>query len=261
MRKLTVLPCLLLCFHAFAQPVFQLAPPMLHYSSGFFKGSTSLSVAFNQPGTEIHYSVNGKEPTEKDPVYRRPITIVDRTIVRLKAFGKEYLPSETVSASFIKDGIPVTSISYSRPNDYYAKATADILHDNKGGIVNYRNGGWLGYDNDTVTIDIELAGRKKVRSLLIDLLQDENAWIFLPEKIEVLTFDGAANTFKPVGTHTFSHEKAGSKQCLPLEISTREAGGATKRLKLVLYPLRQIPEWHSGKGKHGWLFIDEIKVY
>ena len=35
----------------------------------------------------------------------------------------------------------------------------------------------------------------------------------------------------------------------------------TQKLKLVLLPLKKIPDWHNGKGNHGWLFIDEIKVY
>ncbi len=36
----------------FSQALFQLAPPMLKYKSGFFSGSTSFEITFNQPGAD-----------------------------------------------------------------------------------------------------------------------------------------------------------------------------------------------------------------
>ena len=99
---IVLLPLFIFC-QSFCQQ-FQLAPPMLKYPSGFFSGSTSFEVIFNQPGAAVHYTLNGKEPTEKDLLYSRPVTISNKTIVKAKAFSKDFLPSETVTAHFIKDG-------------------------------------------------------------------------------------------------------------------------------------------------------------
>jgi len=31
-------------------------------------------------------------------------------------------------------------------------------------------------------------------------------------------------------------------------------------LKLVANPVRKLPSWHSGRGKTGWFFVDELIV-
>jgi len=260
MIKKFLLPVFLFSMqHCFSQAVFQLAPPLLNYNSGFFSGSTSFEAIFNQPGAEVHYTLDGKEPTAKDPVYLKAVPITERTTVKVKAFGDHFLPSETVNATFIKNGKAIREIKYSKPNESYVNSKADILNDNIGGITNYRSGGWLGYDIDTVTITIDLAKKESISTVLINLLQDENSWIFLPEKILVYNYDNTKKTFVQTGKEEFQHSIRGPKQCKLLEIPAQNI--QTDKLKLVLLPLKKIPDWHNGKGNHGWLFIDEIKVY
>ena len=108
---------------------------MLKYKSAFFSGTTSFEVIFNQPGAEVRYTLNGNEPTENDLLYSTPVPITKRTQVKVKAFGKDLLPSETVSAQFIKDGKQISQVSFSKPNEYYAKNKPDILNDNSGGTA------------------------------------------------------------------------------------------------------------------------------
>jgi hypothetical protein len=246
--------------YGFSQPLFQLAPPMLKYKSAFFSGTTSFEVIFNQPGAEVRYTLNGTEPTEHDLLYSSPVVISKKTQVKVKAFGKDLLPSETVGVQFIKDGKQISQVSFSKPNEYYAKANADILNDNNGGLLNYRSGGWLGYDNDTVTITVDLEKKEAINKVLISLLQDENAWIFLPEQILVYYYNDKQKAFVPAGKETFAHTSPGIKQNQMREIVPSQKI-KTDKLQVVLFPIKKIPDWHAGKGNHGWLFIDEIKVY
>ncbi|MGZ8539926.1 MAG: chitobiase/beta-hexosaminidase C-terminal domain-containing protein [Chitinophagaceae bacterium] len=260
MRNPISLLLLFLVQYSFAQQQFQLAPPMLKYKSAFFSGATSFEVIFNQPGVKIRYTLNGNEPTENDLLYSTPVPISNKTKVKVKAFGKNFLPSETVSAEFINDGLGISSISFSKPNEFYANSKANILNDNIGGIVNYRNGTWLGYENDTVTIDIHLKKKETINTVLISLLQDENSWIFLPEQILVYYYSDKQKNFTLLGKEQFEHIIPGPKQCTMQEIKPPQKI-KTGKLKLILLPLKKIPAWHQGKGNHGWLFIDEIKVY
>lgn len=260
MRNPILLLLLFFVQYSFSQQQFQLAPPMLKYKSAFFSGTTSFEVIFNQPGAEIRYTLNGNEPTESDLLYSAPVPISNKTKVKVKAFGKNFLPSETVNAEFIKDGIKISKIAFSEPNEYYAKSKADILNDNIGGIVNYRNGTWLGYENDTVTIDIDLKKKETINSVLISLLQDENSWIFLPEQLLVYYYSDKQKKFILLGKEQFEHITPGSKQCT-MQVIRPPQKIKTGKLKLALLPLKKIPAWHQGKGNHGWLFIDEIKVY
>jgi Fn3 associated len=244
----------------FSQTSFQLAPPMLKYESTFFSGSTSFKVIFDQPGAEVRYTLNGKEPGENDQLYSTPVTITKRTLVKVKAFSNNFLPSETVSASFVKNGKSLRQIQYSKPNESYANSKPDILNDDIGGITNYRSGTWLGYDSDTATITIDLAKKETINTVLISMLQDENSWIFLPEQVLVYYYNDKTRTFLEAGKENFTHHNPTPKQCSLKEIKPAEKI-KTDRLKLVLLPLKKIPDWHPGMGHRGWLFIDEIKVY
>jgi Chitobiase/beta-hexosaminidase C-terminal domain len=259
-KKLLLPAFLFLIQHCFSQAIFQLAPPMLKYKSGFFSGGTSFEVIFNQPGAEIRYTLNGMEPTENDPVYSTAVPVTKRTTVKVKAFGKNFLPSETVSATFIKNGKAIRQIQYSKPNESYANSKPDMLQDNIGGITNYRSGTWVGFDSDTVTITIDLVKKGSVSRILINLLQDENSWIFLPEQVLVYYYNDQQKTYLPFGKKEFQHTGKGPKKCYVQELSPVQKI-KTDKLKLVLLPLKKIPGWHNGKGNHGWLFIDEIKVY
>lgn len=261
MMKYLLFPVFLFLFKiCTGQDKFQLAPPMLKYPYGFFSDKTSFEVIFDQPGAEIRYTLNGAEPTETDLLYTVPVTITGRTIVKAKAFGKNFHPSETVIATFIKDGKLISAAKFSNPNESYANSKPDLLIDNIGGIVNYRSGTWVGFNSDTVTVDINLQKKETIQNILINLLQDENSWIFLPQDVQVYYFNTSKKSFLPLGGKKFSHDTPGPKQCSVLEIKPT-ATVNTDQLKLVFSTLTKIPEWHSGKGQHGWLFIDEIKVY
>ena len=208
----------------------------------------------------MHYTTDGSEPTEKARVYTGPVTIRKKTTVKLKAIGKDFQPSETVSATFIPAGKITTQVSFSPPNESYAHAQVNILHDGIGGIDNYRYGSWLGYNNDTATFEIAFQNKETIREVLISMLRDENSWIFLPEQVKLFAFDDTRQTFVFIASESFTHTSPASKQ-VDLHLLKLMKKVRTNRLKLVVTPLKTIPDWHSGKGEHGWFFVDEIKVY
>jgi len=214
---------------------------------------------FDQPGAEIYYTVNGKEPTRNDLLYKEPLIVTARTVVKAKTFGKDFLSSETSVVEFINAGKMIRQISFSKPNEKYTGNKTDILNDNIGGNTNFNNSEWLGYNNDTVEINIDLAKKETIHSVLISILQDENSWIFLPGQILVYYLD-KQKTFLPAGKEIFFSESKSPKQCFAKEIIF-SSKIKTDKLKLIMLPLKKIPDWHPGKGNHAWLFIDEIKVY
>ena len=112
MKQLVPFLSVFFYLQSYGQPLFQLAPPMLKYQSAFFKDNISFEVVFNQPGAEVHYTLNGNDPTENDPVFAGVVPVTKKTVVKVKAFGKNFLPSETVSATFISDGKPIKKIQF-----------------------------------------------------------------------------------------------------------------------------------------------------
>ncbi len=246
--------------HLNSQSIFQLAPPLLKYQSVFFSGSTSFEVSFNQPGSTVHYTLTGDEPTVHDPVYVSPVKITKETVVKVKGFSNDFSPSSTVSVHFMQDGKSIRQMEFSKPDEPYTSSNPAILYDNIGGIANHQSGTWLGYKSDTVTISIELKKKEKLKTVLVNLLQNEDNWIFLPEHVFVYCYDKKLAAFVLTGEHADLYQAPTQKGSVMLGIPIKPTF-STSMVKLVLIPLKKIPDWHNGKGNHSWLFIDEIKVY
>lgn len=262
MRKLIfICLCVASIQSAFAQELFQLAPPLLKYTSIFFSGHTSLEIKFDQPGAEVRYTTNGQEPTAKDLLYTGPISISNnRLMIKAKAMGKQFLPSETVSVEFIKQGKDIQEITGTAPNPSYS-GSMQMLHDGKAGRLMHNTGTWLGYNTDTVALNIELNKKERVKSVMVNVLQNQGSWIFLPEQIQLYYFNEKKQAYLPVASKLFANDKPSpARQCSFLEMIP-EKKISTSKLKLVLYPVKQMPDWHASKGKHAWLLIDEINVF
>jgi len=245
----------------YGQPV-QLAPPLLKYQSVFFKDAATVELSFAQHGTSIHYTLNNQLPTEKDKIYTRPI-LVNNLITTVKAItaGEGFLSSEVVAATFIKDGLKIISIQQTAANERFPGNGNNTLIDNEGGMVDLNAKTWFGYQQDSVEINMLLEDRQKISSVLIHCLQDNGGWIFLPEHIQVFYFEEAKKSFQLVAEQwNPSKEIITGASCVPIIITLPKKIMARK-IKIVLRGIQSLPEGHPGKGKPGWLFIDEIKLY
>jgi len=245
-----------------AQNSFQLAPPLFKYSSMFFSNEAEVEIKFAQPGTTVHYTLNNNEPTEKDPVYAKALVLKNNfTTLKAKAFGTNFLPSETVEVTFIKDGKKIKTIASTQADLKYPGNGGQSLTDNKGGIDQQNSNTWLGYNCDTVTVNIELERPQPVKQVLLNFLQNEGSWIFLPEQILIYGFDKKTGSFLPLGKEVIAGDKETSgSRCVYQMISAKEST-TTNKLLINILVKKAIPEWHPAKGRHAWMFVDEIKIY
>lgn len=263
MKKLLLLiPVFLFFYYCYAQQTFQLAPPMLKFHSVFFETSEIVSMQFAQPDTKIFFTLNGKEPAQSDSYYKKPILIQKTfTTLKVKVFGNGFLPSETVAITFIKDGLKIKSVQASEPNEKYPGNGPQTLFDNEGGVANNQSKNFMGYQTDSVIINVSLEKKQKITSVLLDFLRDQGSWIFLPESIQVYYFDGDKNEFLFLAGKEIVPDSSQQSSTTIFEKLNTDKKVLTSKIKIVLKPLFSIPAWHPGKEQHGWMFIDEIKIY
>lgn len=246
----------------FAQEKFQLAPPLLKYSSVFFSGKTAIEIKFAQKGAVVHYTLNNNEPTVQDPVYHNPIPISKNFItVKAKAFSEQFIPSATAAVTFIKDGKKIKSVNYTVPDAKYPGSGSNTLIDNNGGIEQAGSSTWLGYHCDTVSVTLNLEKQQDVNDILVNFLQSEGSWIFLPEQILVYWFDQKTKSFQPFGKEVFFVEKETPGTKCNYRIISAKNKVTTNKILFTLLTVKRIPDWHPAKGEHAWMFIDEIKIY
>ncbi len=79
------------------------ATPSFTVAGGIFNQSEPLSLSINVPeGTTVHYSLDGSTPTQQSPIYDgTPITIMQTTPVRARAFRQDLQPSETITQTYL----------------------------------------------------------------------------------------------------------------------------------------------------------------
>ncbi len=253
---------LLFSFNVRAQDSFQLAPPLLRYPSVFFTKEAVVEMVFAEAGTQIRYTLNGQEPNDKSPIYKTPLHISQHfTTLKARVFGEKFKPSEAVQATFIKDGIALSSIDGTKANPRYKGLGKRALWDNKGGNTSISSNTWLGFETDTVDLILSLKQKAKVKKVLINFLRDYGSWVFLPEKIEIYSFDNRKKTFQHIANQSVEQKtNISGAVCIPLVLPCNEAP-QTNKIKLRLHLVKQLPDWHPGKGNKGWIFMDEIKVY
>lgn len=92
-------------------------------------------------GTEIRYTINGKEPTESSTLYTSPIFIYKTTVVRATLFNKNYLSPRSTVHSYIflgtshKMTLPVVSIV--TDNNYFYNNDIGIYIDKNNGSTRH----------------------------------------------------------------------------------------------------------------------------
>lgn len=60
-----------------------------------FEGETTADLQCTTQGAEIHYTLDGEEPTQQSPLYRQPIRLTKATWIKAKAYKDGYEPSRT----------------------------------------------------------------------------------------------------------------------------------------------------------------------
>ncbi len=87
------------------------AVPETDTAAGVYDEADSLTITLT--GENVHYTLDGSDPTESDAEYTEPITVTETTVVRAASFPEGQLPSESVTWSyFLREGstLPIVSL-------------------------------------------------------------------------------------------------------------------------------------------------------
>ncbi|MFN0212785.1 MAG: FN3 associated domain-containing protein [Saprospiraceae bacterium] len=262
MRFLQIFVFSMVSFSAISQNTFKLAPPYLQFESAFFTKECRVSIEFDHPKTKIHYTTNGQTPTENDPVYSQPVLLNQASnILKARVFLEGYSPSDVVEASFYKSGLTIDSVTTTLPNKFYPGSGPKALIDGKGGWNAFNHKTWTGFLSDTVTIDLNISKPQKIKSVLLHLLENQAAWIYLPQKVEVFAAKDGKDNYEMIARETIEPGVIkGNSNCRALSLKIKKSP-KTSRILLNIYPMVKIPEGLPGAGERAWLFIDEVNLY
>ena len=220
--------------------------------------STVVALSCALTGVNIHYTLDGSEPTVKSAIYLRPFVLRKTATLRAFSISKELQKSLPVEARFVQ--IPKNrkiSLNTKYAGQYSAGGDLALIDFLRGGD-NFRTGAWQGYEGVDIEAVVDLGSVQPIHKLSLGCIQDQEAWIFMPTEVTWWSsVDGVSFTKLSTIPNDMDEKKVGT--------FTKEFSLALKSLKSryikVTAKNREIcPTWHAGAGGKAWVFADEICV-
>lgn len=259
--------------------------PVITASSPRFSQPLTVTISSPQP-SDIHYTIDGTEPTVESPLYTEPIVITATTVVKARSFpmtpkpqpkgknkGKkakpvteiadssnQHSPSFTATRKFNYDHIVRTTFSR-RPNTPYNVGTDTILFDGLTGTVDDLSRGWLGFSGEAVVTTVELAKPVVADAVVLRYAHSPSLWAFAPDSIAVAySIDGKTFSEPHVVAVPFNPTEQQHNTPQLVELRIPAPSQSIGFIRIVPHTIARIPAWHRAKGLNPWLMMDEIQI-
>ncbi len=211
-----------------------------------------------QGDTKIRYTLDGSEPTSESALYTGPVEITGSCVLKAGSerngrFTRIYEKSFQQHKAM---GRPVTTLTDPHPN--YVYNSPDLLTDGLRGDGPYNSGDFAGWYNGPFEAVVEMDG-SSYSSLTLSTFVFRYDYIFNPVDLTVLiSDDGREYTEAARAEYAVEGGVDDGNGCQEYTLTFPET--SAKYLKVTANCIEALPEWHSGKGSPGFIFIDEIIV-
>ncbi len=241
-------------FKTEAQPL-QLAPPQTPATRLFFSEKTAIPFDFRMEGATIRYTTDGSQPDEKSSIYSTPVPIYSPAVIQAKVFAEGFLPSEAAVVKVLPaNHTDIDSIAISPKANKYTANGWTTLCDEQLGDENFQKN-WLGFDKKKISLTCFFSKKQRIQEVSLSLMQQQGAWIFLPQHIEIQDDKGKILTQKEI--LDAAQQLPDSLEILTLQLPKKRR---LRKMAIVLTALPALPAWHDGAGNAGWIFLDEVMV-
>ena len=242
----------------------------INYSKSAFKvtGKTEFNAEKKQlavnlncelAGSEIHYTIDGTEPTVSSAIYSEPVLLDKSATLKAVTIVNGQPATNSMTHSFNINKATVKPVKYLIPySDYYKGSGEYTLVNGVRGSTNHADGEWQAWEGKNMEVVIDLQEPVEIHTISVGTLQNIGAWIFLPKKLDYfVSTDGV--TFTKVA-ETVNEADPLSVENQLKEFSAEFTAVTAGFVKVVAQNIGKAPKGHMGAGKPAWLFVDEIAV-
>ena len=211
-----------------------------------------------QGDTPVRYTLDGTEPGPDSPLYTEPIEIRENCVLKAKS-DRKGMGNRIWEKSFnshLAMGRPAQAITKTHPN--YTFNCPDLLTDGIVGAGPYSSGDFAGWYNVPFEAVIEMDGNL-YSEVTMSTYVFKPDWIFGPKNFTVLTSEDGL-TFSEIARMDVQDDGQmnDGNGCQDYTLTFEPT--SAKFIKVVAESYTELPEWHSGAGYPGFLFVDELIV-
>ena len=237
-----------------------LPTPLVSSDRERFDRPMTISISDTAKNCELHYTLDGSEPTIKSPLYKAPLRIDKTTVVKARAFAEGMTPSFVATRKFNYDYVVSTTFEHA-PNTPYNQNAAKALFDGLTGSVDDLSRGWLGFSGNDVVIVVALGKPITVDNLAVRFAHVPEAWVFAPAQLKVETSSDGQN-YSNAKLANISYDATSEYMTTPdvktLTVSLMQSN--VKYIKITAKSIGKLPSWHKAKGLKPWMMLDELYV-
>lgn len=222
------------------------------YPAKVFSDSTTVTITPAAPGDAIWYRTTGHAGFS---LYKEPVKLKESTTI--EAFSTRGNRSSCIiPAELIKVTKNRKIEIFSKYNRQYTAGGDEGIIDGLRGDVNFRLGGWQGYQDTDFEAVVDLGSEKNITTLGAGFLQDARSWIWMPKFVEFsVSADG--KVFEKVGR--IENQVAENDMLVQVkDMILNIVKDRVRYVKIFAKNIGTIPQWHPGAGDQGFIFIDEI---
>jgi hypothetical protein len=222
-----------------------------------FRQSQSSSQLISGIKSQIFYTTDGSIPTTGSLEYTKPITIDATTSFRAVAWNSETGYSNVIEANYHKVQQDKSIQILSRYSSQYTADGDEGLINNIRGNINFRLGGWQGYQDQDFEAIVDLKSVREVHEIGAGFLQDIRSWIFFPKSMYIETsVDGIH--YESYGDFACPYPDDDYTPMVDDFIIKKEVKVRFIKIKAANYG--NLPVWHLGAGYPAFIFVDEVIV-
>lgn len=206
---------------------------------------------------QIRYTLDGSMPTEKSTLYEQPVFINRPCTLRAVAFRSwGTTPDASEKFNFNKaTACPIKLLQ--KPHPFQEYSGSSLLVDGlEADDTNHASGRWIGFCGNDLEAVIDLGEPKQISSVGIHTCVEKGSWIFDARSFEA---EGSADgvVFFPLASEQYPAMKQTDANAIYTHKLTFETT-QIRYLKVKVTSEHHIPSWHSGTGRPGFVFVDEI---
>ena len=230
--------------------------PSVKEASKSFRGSKIIEL-IAQPNAKVFYRVGEGKTFGEYVQYTTPFEINATCSVDFYALT-DGLKSNVITSEFVKMPDDKDISLKFVPQNQYSSGGATNLIDGIRCAADFRINGWLGFEKNNLEAIIDLRSKKEVSIFGAGFIQDNNAWVFYPAKIEFFASDDGSNYTK-IGevVNVISPYKEGVMLQM---FELPETKVSARYIKVIGHNIGHCPPGHKGLGAPAWLFSDEIII-
>jgi hexosaminidase len=208
-----------------------------------------------QGNTPIRYTLDGSEPEAASSLYTGPIEIRESCTLKAKSDKNDKVYEKTFTAHKAM-GRPVVVLTETHPS--YKFNCPDLLTDGITGKGPYNSGDYAGWYNKPFEAVIDMGGQT-FSNVTLSTFVYKYDYIFNPLDLTIYTSENGEGFTELAHTEFPVEGKVDDGNgCQKFNITIPET--SAEYLKVTANTIKALPEWHSGKGRPGFVFIDEVMV-